>query len=443
MNNKKYEILSILDYPISENLFKEKIGTGEELRELQEKDILSEITPGYFMVDFDFSEINNINNVDDTKKLHQDMIDTYYLKNLDNQVNSDYPIFMKGHLEYINISYHYRALLQFDKAIENIFIIAKKLVFWGFGYELMDELNNYESDQLKDINKLWKEYYKFFFQLMHPYGDVEESEFFEFIKEVEISLKEKHILYFDSKNLEGIFYKNIKNDEIKAIGIFEELIKDFKLIDDISCKDMKLSYARILENLAICKKDDSIKMINEYFDEAEKIFKEYDEYYELSKLYYFKLYLLNNNEENMPYIIQEHDNLSSILMKYTFPDVERSLFNFLSNKSFIENKHFGKYMEIKIESLTRDMVLYFEYFMNDLYDILYEIEDNWGDKAIEINDGIDLLLDFLEEVELADELYFIKGIKSRLMNEDIEKEIDKIKDESLKEFAYKYINRLK
>lgn len=444
MEIKNYELLSILNYSIPENLFKEKIGTGEELRELLKEGILAECSPGYYQVNFDSDKIISIHDEVDKKELHQEMIETYYLESIKSEINSDYPMFIDKYLDYINISYHYRELGDFDNAIENIFYIAKKLVFWGFGDELIKELDRYDPDQLNEINHLWKQYYMSFYRLIHPSGRIEEIEFFNFINSIEQQdVPEKHILYLETKNLEGIYHKDVKNDVDKAIGIFEQSVQYFESIGNNSCKDVKLAYARILENLALCKNDNNVKELDEYFHKAQGIFKEYDEYYELSKLYLFKLSLLTNaSEVNMVHVIQEHSNLSGILEEYAFPDVERNLFNLLSNVSFMDSKNLEEYMEIKIEALTRDLVLYFDNFMSDLIDILHMIEKVWQTQNSKIEKSIDLLLEFLAEVGLTDELYFIKGIKACLLKEDTDKEFKNIKNESLKEFAYEYVGGL-
>ena len=64
---------------------------------------------------------------------------------------------------------------------------------------------------------------------------------------------------------------------------------------------------------------------------------------------------------------------------------------------------------------------------------------NGNDK---IEESIDLLLKFLDEVGLIDELYFIEGIKAHLSNKDTNEKLSKISNKNLKKLAEQYIEEL-
>lgn len=444
MDTKIYELLSIFKYPISDNLFKEKIGTGEELEKLLEKEILEKDKFGYYKVNFHSKEIASCNNLSNKKELHQNIIETYYLRNIDKEVNMDYSKFVGNYIDYINLSYHYRELKDFNSAIEKIFYIAKKSIFWGFGHELLIELDNYKDHELNHENFLWKQYYLSFYNFIHPAGEINEKEFFNLIGNIEEQdLNNFYALYLEVKNLEGIYFKQIKNDNKKAVKIFKEEVKKYEKFNKDLCKNIEIAYGRILENLAMGIHKTNMEKSNEYFNKAKDIFKKYDENYELAKLHLFKLTLLgNDNEENIASVIEEHDQLSTILNKYAFPDIERNLFNLRSDELFRKEKDFNGYIEMKIQALIRDTVLYFENFEMDFIDVLQRIEETLKSVDNNIEASIDLLLEFLSDAEFLDELHFVEGIKNYLSDKGTSKNFSKIKNTNLREFAYEYIERL-
>lgn len=444
METRIYELLSILKYPISDNLFKDKIGTGEELRDLVKAGILEIDGCGYYQVNYNSDKIIHQDSLINQKELHENIIETYYLKNINKEINSDYSIFISGYLDYINLSYHYRELGDFNSAIENIFYIAKKLTFWGFGDELLVELDKYKEHKLNVKNSLWRQYYICFCNLIGLGGEIDADEFFDLIESIEQQdLTDFNILYLEIKNLEGIYFKQVKNDNTKAITIFEKEIKRYKELNNNLSKELRLAYARILENLAFSINKSNVKKSNEYFAKAKEIFEEFDDNYELAKLHLLKLCLPNNdNKERMISIINEHNKLIGILNKHNFPDIERNLFNILSEEFFTKDESFDKYMETKIQALIRDLVLYFENFEIDFIDILHKIEETLKNGNDKIEESIDLLLKFLDEVGLIDELYFIEGIKAHLSNKDTNGKLSKISNKNLKKLAEQYIEEL-
>lgn len=145
-------------------------------------------------------------------------------------------------------------------------------------------------------------------------------------------------------------------------------------------------------------------------------------------------------------INEECSNINKIFKEYDFPDIERNFYNLLSDLVFEQSFDFEQYVGIKIESLIRDLVLYSENFITDWYDILYKVESivNRSNGHIELDTGLKLLGEFLDEIGLTDELYFIEAIILFLQQHKIvESKLNKIKNESLRKFGYDYIANLK
>lgn len=450
MNFDKYNILSILDYPITDELFKEKIGSGDDLKELVKERILREDWDGRYLVNFESSKIKKYSVDVDKESIHKKIIQDYYLYNLKEDITLDYRVFSERYQDYINLSYHYRAIGEYDCAIENIFKISKKLVYWGYGDKLLEEFDKYKLEQLKVMdNNLWKQFYIFFCQLINPSLTIKEFEFFEFIKIIEKDPIGNQNLYLEMKNLEGLYYENIKKDTSKAINIFKEVItfiEDNKLNENCNAdnyQQIKMSYARVLENSAIYGSDINLVRDNEPLYKAEEIFKKYNDEYELCKLYFFKAKAKAKDCEINDFI-QECKKIKKVLNKYAFPDIERNYFNLLANFMLEDyDTDFTGYIEMKVEALTTDLLLYPKDFLFDIFDILRNIEGLWRNEGYKIAEDLDPLIEFLNKMEIEDELYFIKGIKLFLEKEREDTEFEKIKDKPLKDFAYKYIEALK
>lgn len=446
MLNERYKFLSILNYPMKEKLFKEIIGTGKELKELVDNNILIKESEEVYKVNFKSHEIIEMSNNLNDEKLHESIINEFYINNLRKEVNDDYEIFINNYLDYINLAYHYRKIHRYDEAIESIFYIAKKLVYWGYGEELLCELDNYDNNMLKDINKLWKQYYKFFCQLMKPSEDIEETKLLEFFNTIENIVNDETIyLYLEAKNLKGIYYMNVKYDNSTALEIFKEAMNYYKNVCETNVDErIEVSYGRILENIAICEEDRvDIQDVIKYLNQSREVFEKYENYYELTKNYFVKVIKLNNIDDiELDDMIKDFGRIKSMLEENTFPDIERNFYNLLSDIALKDNNDFEQYIEIKREVLIRDLVLYFDYFMVDWIDILKAIEEYWDDYKIEISRSLKGIEDFLLEVDMKDELHFIVGIKDMIDNKDISVELEKIMHSDMKEFAYRYIENL-
>lgn len=444
MDFEKYKLLTILNYPVSDSLFKEKIGTGEELRELVKTKVLIDNQNEYFCVNFDSPEIKEMVLQADINLLHQDIINSYYATNIDRNVNFDYVTFIDKYRDYINLSFHHKSLGNNNDAVKCIFYIAKKLVYWGLGDLLVEELEKYTIDDVDRENYLWKQFYLFFYQLMHPSKSIEVNEFLKFVSTIESeSYSNNKELYFETKNLEGIFYNSVKNDTLRAIEIFDKLIKTLEKYNDLN-KELKLIYARLIENYAICKYGSDFCVLDKELDKVEEIFAESKDFYELCKLHYFKALVLQNVEDTENVIlVQEFDRIDTILDEHAFPDLERNFYNLLSNFTFKETSSLEHYLKFKIEVLTRDLVLYFNYFMNDWIDILNKIENRYQNEDSEIVNNLEPLINFLTEIGLDDELLFINGVILFLQGKSEVSEFEKIENQDLRSFAYEYVDILK
>jgi hypothetical protein len=206
----------------------------------------------------------------------------------------------------------------------------------------------------------------------------------------------------------------------------------------------KIIYARLLENYAMCKYGRNTNELDKGLSKVEKIFVENKDYYELCKLHYFKALTLQGNDVNINLMLmQECDKIGKIFEEYAFPDLERNFYNLLSNLAFKETNSLENYIKLKIEALTRDLVLYFKHFMNDWIDILHKIEDSYRNKDNDIINSMEPLITFLADVDLRDELYFINGVIKFLQGENEVLELSRIEDISLRNLANEYLKVLR
>ncbi len=441
--------LSIIEYPISEGLFKESLGTGEELKGLIAANIIlaSEEEEDLYYVNFEADEVRAaLGEITDEERemLHRNLIEGYYKERVAGSINEDYKHFIEGYRDYINLSYHYANINDKNSAIRCIFDIAKRLVHWGKGDLLILSLEEYSPEDLNHSNSLWREYYIAFCNLMCPHGELDSDGFVRLIQSLEDEnpAADDQLLYFEAINLYGIYQKNILTDNEGAKAIFQGAIKKYRLIDN-GDKGIAASYARILENMALCEIEDDIREAHRYQTEAEEIFEAGEDHYELAKAYYLKLVLLENHDEiSMKDILEECRKMNDILEEYAFPDVERNYYNLVSDLELSYNNDFEQYLVLKTHVLTRDLVLYDENFIDDMYDILYSISELYIERNEAVADSLNILIDFFNEVDLVDEGYLFKGIKEALDNESSDS-LQKIDDTGLMELGASYVRHLK
>ncbi len=440
--------LSIIEYPISEDLFKENLGTGEELKGLIAANVIleAEAEEDLYVVNFEANEIKAVQREitdEERETMHRNLIAAYYKERVGGAINEDYKLFIEVYRDYINLAYHYSRVNDKNSAIRCIFDIAKRLVYWGDGELLISCLEEYRQEDLTHSHRLWREYYIAFCNLMCPQGDLDADRFVSFIQALEEeNPADDQLLYFEAINLYGIYYKNIKMDNEGAKAIFSDAIKKYHLINT-SDRGLEAAYARILENMALCEIEADLKLAHRYQAEAEAIFEAAKDYYELAKAYYLKLVLLENHDEiSIQDILEECRKMNDVLEEYAFPDVERNYYNLVSDLELSYNNDFQQYLVLKTHVLTRDLVLYDDNFNDDMYDILYSISELYMERHKAIADSLDTLISFFDEVDLVDEGYLFKGIKAAIINEASDS-FEKIQDLGLRELGASYVRHLK
>ncbi|MGV8147183.1 MAG: hypothetical protein ACLKAK_12060 [Alkaliphilus sp.] len=433
--SNEYKILTVLPYKISEELFKEKIGSGDDLKNLIDMEALKKYHDGYMLNDHNSMIGDIIKAVDDElkTKLHNDMSENFYKPRIKQREIIDYTDFVQKYNDYINLSYHLRELKKYDESMNTLFDIAKKLVYWGERDLLVEELKKFDSSKINDENKLWKIYYKLFAEIIGPHNrsldlDYVNRQFkhFESCKEINA------FLYIESKNLEGIFARVYEKNLEKATDIHLRLkricIDELNLIDD---RDAAL-YGKILQNIAFCYMDRSLDESIGFMEQAKKILKQTNDRYEVSKLHFYKLLLHYRKDPECREIIEYLKIMKECINEFTFPDIERNFYNLIAEMGFDTNKNFRDYFETKLFALDCDLALYTECFQVDLFSILFKIKENWNELRDDIIEGLDILIEFMDSTFLKDECLFFEALLNYAKGEKYIFIIDKMESEGLK-----------
>lgn len=412
------ELLYILPYNIPEELFKQKIGTGDYLKELKEKDYV-EISYKGICVKESFKNNNKIEISKERKdKLHNDLINEFYIPKLKEVQIIDYENLINYYILYINISYHYIQLSKYDEAFTSLTTIIKKMQYWGMRNEIVDVINQFDEKELCEENRYLKLYYDIFLNIQPFFYDSETSEDcvqqFNYLEEVK---NKDLLLYLEVKNLEGIYYQLIKEDIKHAISIYKTSID---LISDKNDLKLNLVCGKIYENLSFCyqqlyETEESIKAM----DYAYEYLVNSDDPYEKAKMLYNKMAVYYNYKKPEPSWISCFGELSDSLENYRFPDIERNLSNLLSNIELSDSNNYNDYFKYKTHAMMYSRVLYQDYFAIDfmsMFNVIVNNKDS-NDKDL-IVEGLRYPLEFLKDIEMEDESLFIELIVSYLKKEE-------------------------
>lgn len=442
IRSKDFKIFSVLPYKISEELFKEKVGSGDTLKNLIENKIVT--------YDEDKIRVNNnseyINSliesvsVDEKLEMHKMIIEEFYFWRVKYYKCNDYKEFMDEYESFINLAYHLRELKRYDDSIKYIFLIAKKLIFWGQKTILIDELEKFDDNQIILENKLNKYYYLLFADIIVPSNQALDlnkisKQFDEFNQLEKMNFK----LYLKCKNLEGVFEKNYKNNIETTLNIYTQLIKKCKNTLKYGNKDIEVILSHILQNMAICYINTDLDKAIEIVGEAEKYISKYeDENYELLKLILNKLVMFRIRDTNDLDFMEYLGKFREISGDFMFPDIERRYYNLLAEMVF-EDESIEEFFELKSYVLIRDLFLYDQYFILDFVSVLNKIKPYIKNKSKQIIPGLNIISSVLEEYECMDEYMFIEALKSFIKGKGYKRNIAQINNSSLVDIFNKYI----
>lgn len=429
------DILTEINYPITEYFFKEKLGTGDQLNSLIEKKILLEYEGNYIVNKSWKCEMDLPK--EQKRKIHIELIEKYNNGMILTDINDDFRVYSENYFYSFNLSYHYMCIGLFDDALKTIFSIAKKGIYWGFGDAIIEEIDKFvDFDEVSKEVKLRGQYYFFLNEVVNEIEFTDINRFSKFINNIE-SLKNSFTdeLYIECKNLEGILTLNSSGKVEESNRIYKNLInyseKHCNYID-------KEIYGIVLENYVLTSKNDVINDLKK-LDKAEEIFHGNNNYYELARLLYIKLLKLNRAEAHRIDYLRYLEQLKNILEDRFYPDIERNLFNFMSNMFSDDGDSTLAYIEFKIQALTRDFVLGYQFFVQDIVDVIEFFDDNYYKMSSIIIDSSSILIDFLTENDYIDEMYLIKGILEYLEGNEYNEFFEKIEMNEMREFAYSYV----
>ncbi len=425
-------VLSVLPSVISEELFKQKIGTGDRLEQmLRDGDIKKE--GQYIQISKGFLEKQNIKLTEHERELlHLDIIKTFYAPKLENAEIIDYNDFIKYSDLYINLSYHYQQISKIDDALCQITPIAKKMQYWGKKELLVEILNSLDDEELSEDKGFLKAYFLLFSQMLSFNLN---SNAIEDMKNKFIFLeKAKHrnfLIYLETKNLEGIFKRIFEKSPEKAIKVHNETINLIKK-DEINGERINAICGKIFENLSF-----SYQQIDEK-EEAEKNMEKAEEYlkksgdpYELAKMYFYKVLFKYNSEPKEFSWIPCLEQFNESLKGYRFPDIERNKYNMLSRIEIEIRGNFENYFKFKSRVLNCDLVLYQDYFVTDFISIYNTILKNKDKYKKEIARGLNDIIDVLQGTNLEDEKLFIEMMTAYFNGEEYSRIKNEIKNQSL------------
>ena len=444
--NKNLKILSILPYKFSEDFFKEKIGSGDYLNQLKELSILNVDDDG-ITINQNSEEIKKIiksNRDNEIIEMHKNLIN-YYTNRISKYRFEDFNEFLQQSDECIHLSYHLRELKEFDKSIEYLFIIGKKMVFWGFSAEFLDKLEQFEDDTLSNQNHLLKCYYLLFAKIISvPQNELDLTSVNKLFETLENSVDINSNLFFEFKILKGIFTRFYKKSVDSALNIFNDLEKNCETRLNSNDETINIIYSKILQNIAMIYSEKSC------FDECIKKFKIAEQYlekcddlYEYTKFNLNKLIVLSANDTDNPecFICREHIDAS--IENSLFPDLERSYFNLISDFDYHKLDAINNYFELKSYVLLIDLRLFYGCFVADFIDLLKKIKpilkkENKEDVII----GLNTISEVLEEASCFDEQFFINALQALLMKNDTNEIVKKIKNPTLIKIFEKYTKDL-
>ena len=425
MDNKRkaLKFLYILPYRFSEDLFYKLIGTKELL-----DDFINSKQVSYTIDGIEANQKINID-ISDTEKidLHKICVDEYYLPIISNAKIVDYNDFRKYYNDYFNLIYHLSQSNRYDEVVLYISDIASKMQYWGKKKELRRLLDNIDINKLEKNNKYLLIYYRLFTKITSfdsvDNEDVIEKEFDYLNSAKDFNQK----IYFESKNLRGIYYRIYLENIEMAIKIYKEAILEF----DDNKAELSSVYGKIYENLSFCYH--SLEKIDEEKDSilnAIKYLEKSNDKYELAKMYCYGTINYKKRNNNQMFL-SSFNKLFELIKNHSFPDIERILFNFLAKIQYTEYKNVKNYFQFKTHALDCGLVLYPNYFIDDYIAIYKFIKENKKQYKDQIIEGLKYPKDLLEHTPLENEKLFLNLLSSYLKGETYTHIKDKISNQTL------------
>lgn len=450
VNDESLKILSVMPDEISEELFKEKIGRGDELKKLQDLGILRIDNSDNISINQNCDKILKIKkliNDKEIKEIHEDILNEFYIPKVNSFKIDSYSEFMDCVQYFINTSYHLNCLRKYDESIKYIFKIAKKMVYWGKKDFLKLKLKEYEKLKISKVNIMWKEYFNLFSDIIvDDFQIYEESNFEDRFLSLESSEKEDKLLFIEVKNLEGIYWRNCKNNKEKSLEIYNSVLDNFYNYDfNKEDTEINIARSRLLQNKALCYWGNDSQEVFKIMNKAEKILEKCNDKYELLKFYCNKLTFLYENNNNDPKIIDYLMLINSYIKDSDYPDLERQYYNLLSKMFYNsdENEDIDHYFEIKSYVFQLDMLLYYPYFINDFINMFDNIENDIKEKKFDIIKGLDRISSVLNELDLDDEYYFVLALQQFIKGEEYKDAIEKVNIKPMIDFFNDYTENLR
>ena len=438
MNKKIESLLLLLKYTIPEDLFKEKIGTGDDLNRLINEGIVEKTISGVRVNESFYEKCKHILTDGEKLKLHTEMIESFYLPKIDTASICDYNDFSNIYIYFKNLAYHYFAINKFDESMQVVEKIAKKMFYWGLKNELTSYLESLDDNTLTHRNKLLKMYYYNFTHILSSssledkLAKIEDNfQLLDKIKDVDL------LLYFESRNLYGIYNRVWKSNIPEAKRTYHEVIEEIKKLQGENFQ-FDTILGKIYENLSFCYQvDKAYEEAEELFEKAEEHLKRSQDIYELAKLYFYKTYFAESVKGDLIWI-QSFIKLNEYIDKYTLPDIERNTLKFISDVEK-KNGEIENYFKLMSKVLDCDLILDKEYFINDFVAIFNVIKEKKESNSEIIVNGINHILNFLRSTDLEDEILFFELILAYLKSENYCLIRNKIKNKSLIELFNKMI----
>ncbi len=424
MNNKKLELLSLLSYGFTEELFKEKIGSGSELRELEDGKEIEKDGDLYRVKEVE--KFRNKIEENEKKAFLNDVIENFYKPKIGSIDEVDFSKLLKNYSILIQLYSAYFNLKEYDFAIESIFKYAKKMIYWGFKDHLKIWLENFEDRMISDKNQKWKDYYLAFSDIMVGYNFNTDYKNIENIFN-KYEFNDNDELSLEMRNLKAIYYRMHLKKVEKAIELHKENIKI--LNEENVVENIDIHIGRSYENLSLCYINSNLEKSIKIAKKAEAYLLKANDNYELSKLYYNILNLYIKQEGKLDEIFKYFRLCANIVQEFDYPDISRNVINLFSDYCIKEYCDFDQYFRLKTQVLNDDSILYSEYFASDFISIVRTIRRN-SDKNIV--SYMNPLINYLEKSEYTDEYYFMKSVKLSIENKPHKSVLSKIKNASLK-----------
>lgn len=435
MKLEKINLIGMLPYKISEDLFKEKIGTGDELKEFENGGFLVKTGNLYELT----NKVKPSYTEEEKKGFILDLVNTYYQTKANQIVLSDFETFIENYSTFNNLAIHLFELGEFDRSIETIFKVAKKMTYWGKRYELKKWMDKFTQVNINNRNYLWRQYYSVFADLLPFYRSNIDYSIIEDVFEKHSKRNNDDVtLEIEIGNLEGIYYRIYKKDMSKAIEIHKKYLKALEYYNQYhkDAQQFNLLKGRLLENQAFCYFESNIDKAIEILREAESALRDANDEYELCKLYYYMIDAHSRKDPKINTILNYLDLSMESLEKLKFPDIYRSMMNLFADLEVSQDKDFNKYFRLKTSALESSRVLYEEYIIMDILSIIKTIKTYDLEYGTTIKDSMNPIIEFFKKMEYDEYYHFMLAVQDYLGGRNYYENLDQVHITNLKKLFF-------